>query len=145
MITDEISIPTTEIEADGFITPPSALEHTEHANTACTGNATAQPMKPCLYPKCEECDKYHGHYCTVPMVVSKQIYIIINDKIDDLMKRVLDLENFVIDEIIGPKDTIRIDHDGWHKQVVAAEEVWCPDGAHIEVHDGIKYIVGDPE
>lgn len=92
-----------EIEADGFITPPSALEHTEHANTACTGNATAQPMRECPYPKCEECDKYHGHYCTVPMVVSKQNYIVINDKIDDLMKRVLDLEILVYDEILKDK------------------------------------------
>ena len=30
MITDEISIPTTkEIEADGFITPPSSLERVD--------------------------------------------------------------------------------------------------------------------
>ena len=136
MITDEISIPTTkEIEADGFITPQSALERADLNR--------AKPVSECVYPKCEECDKYHGHYCTVPMVVSKQNYIIINDKIDDLMKRVLDLENLVTEEIIGSKDAIRIDHDGWHKQVVAGEEVWCPDGAHIEVHEGIKYIVED--
>lgn len=134
---EEISIPTTEIEADGFITPAYALERKTER--------TANPISACIYPKCEDCDKYHGHYCTVPMVVSKQDYIIINDKIDDLMKRVLDLENLVTDEIIGPKDTIRIDHDGWHKQVVAGEEVWCRDGAHIEVHEGIKYMVGDTE
>lgn len=100
MITDEISIPTTkEIEADGFITPPSALER--------TGLHRAIPVSECVYPKCEECDKYHGHYCTVPMVVSKQNYIVINDKIDDLMKRVLDLEILVYDEILGEKSQKR--------------------------------------
>ena len=100
MITDEISIPTTtEIEADGFITPPSALERKTEK--------TAKPVSECVYPKCEECDKYHGHYCTVPMVVSKQNYIVINDKIDDLMKRVLDLEVLVYDEILGEKSQKR--------------------------------------
>ena len=68
-----------------------------------TGNATAKPATECAYPCCEDCDKYHGHYCTVPMVISKQIYILINDKIDDLMKRVLDLENLVYEEIWGIK------------------------------------------
>lgn len=102
MITDEISIPTTkEIEADGFITPPSALEHTEHANTACTGNATAQPMKPCLYPKCEECVYYCAHYCTVPMVVSKEIYLLTERKLQSLEARLNDLENLVAEEILG--------------------------------------------
>lgn len=96
---EEINIPTTkEIEADGFITPPSALEY---KNRSIPTSTSAKPISECVYPKCEECDKYHGHYCTVPIVVSKQNYIIINDKIDDLMKRVLDLENLVIGEILG--------------------------------------------
>ena len=138
MITDEIHIPTTkEIEADGFITPQSALERADLNR--------AKPVSECIYPKCEECDKYHGHYCTVPMVVSKQNYLLTEKKLQSLEARLNDLENLVTEEIIGSKDAIRIDHDGWHKQVVACEEVWCPDGAHIEVHDGIKYIVGDSE
>ena len=98
---DEISIPTTEIEADGFITPQSALERADLNR--------AKPVSECVYPKCEECDKYHGHYCTVPMVVSKQNYIIINDKVDDLMKRVLDLENLVTDEILGLTEQTKSD------------------------------------
>ena len=138
MITDEIHIPTTkEIEADGFITPQSALERADLNR--------AKPVSECIYPKCEECDKYHGLYCTVPMVVSKQNYLLTEKKLQSLEARLNDLENLVTEEIIGSKDAIRIDHDGWHKQVVACEEVWCPDGAHIEVHDGIKYIVGDSE
>ena len=68
----------------------------------------AKPASKCIYPRCEECDKYHGHYCTVPMVVSKQDFIIINDKINDLMKRVLDLETLVTDEILGSDKGITI-------------------------------------
>ena len=83
--------------------PTGVLEHTETANTAMTGNATAKPMGKCKYPLCEECVHYIGHYCTVPIVISKQNYIIINDKIDDLMKRVLDLENLVYDELLKDK------------------------------------------
>ena len=73
-----------------------------------TGNATAKPASKCIYPRCEECDKYHVNYCTVPMVVSKQDFIIINDKINDLMKRVLDLETLVDDEILGSDKGITI-------------------------------------
>ena len=73
-----------------------------------TGNATAKPAEKCIYPRCEDCDKYHGHYCTVPMVISKQMHIIINDKIDDLMKRVLDLETLVYDDILRSDKGITI-------------------------------------
>lgn len=96
MITDEIHIPTTkEIEADGFITPPSALERADLHR--------AKPVSECIYPKCEECDKYHGHYCTVPMVVSKQIYLLTEKKLQSLEARLNDLENLVTEEIIGSK------------------------------------------
>ena len=140
MITDEISIPTTEIEADGFITPQSALEY---KNRAVPTSTSAKPISECIYPKCEDCDKYHGHYCTVPMVVSKQIYRETMERIGKLEKTLAELEKTVIDEILGAKGNIN--HDGYHKQIVCCEEVWCPDGCHIEVHDGLKYIVGDAE
>lgn len=92
---EEMSIPTTEIEADGFITPPSALERIDLNR--------AKPVEICPYPKCEECDKYHGHYCTVPMVVSKQIYLLTEEKLR-LMNQRLDLiENLVTEEILGDK------------------------------------------
>ena len=93
MITDEISIPTTEIEADGFITPPSALERKSESK--------AKPISECVYPKCEECDNYHGHYCTVPMVVSKQVYRQTAERLHKLEKSLASLENFITNEILG--------------------------------------------
>ena len=101
---EEVSIPTREIEADGFITPPSALEHIEKPNTSMTGNATARPMRDCLYPKCEECVDYRAHYCTVPMVVSKQIYRETMERIGKIEKTLAELENLVVGQIIGSKD-----------------------------------------
>lgn len=93
---EEISIPTTkEIEADGFITPPSALERVNLNR--------AKPVSECVYPKCEDCDKYHGHYCTVPMVVSKQIWLTTESLIARMEKRLTELENLVTEEIIGSK------------------------------------------
>ena len=99
---EEVNIPTTrEIEADGFITPPYALEHIEKPNTATTGNATARPMRDCLYPKCEECDNYHGHYCTVPMVISKQIFRRTEERLLKIENSIAELEKLVTDEILG--------------------------------------------
>lgn len=94
-ITDEISIPTTEIEADGFITPAYALEHKTEK--------TAKPVSECVYPKCEECDKYHGHFCTVPIVVSKQDWLSMHDWAQKTTNRICDLENLVTEEILGTK------------------------------------------
>lgn len=101
---EEISIPTTEIEADGFITPPSALERKTER--------TAKPISECVYPKCEECDKYHGHYCTVPMVVSKQIYRETMERIGKLEKTLAELENLVIDEIFTQEIEVEVGKNG---------------------------------
>lgn len=95
-ITDEISIPTTtEIEADGFITPAYALERIDLNR--------AKPVEICPYPKCEECDKYHALYCTVPMVISKQMWQMTSERISALEKRLIELENLVYDRLLGDK------------------------------------------
>ena len=91
---DEIHIPTnSEIEADGFITPPSALERKSEKK--------AKPIEDCPYPACEKCDHYHGHYCTVPMVVSKQHYRLTADILKGLSMRLDELEKLVTEEIFG--------------------------------------------
>lgn len=72
---------------------PEALERVD-ANKA-------RPTSKCIYPKCEECDKYRGHYCTVPMVISKQIWAETAVRIVCLEKRLAELETLVTDEILG--------------------------------------------
>jgi len=84
--------------------PTGVLEHTETANMAMTGNATAKPIEECKYPLCEECVHYLGHYCTVPIVISKQIFLLTDEKLRSLEKRLTDLENLVTDEILGSYD-----------------------------------------
>ena len=74
-----------------------------------TGNATAKPASKCIYPRCEECDKYHGHYCTVPMVISKQIWTETAGRIFYLEKRLADLERLVTDEILGLTEQTKSD------------------------------------
>ena len=88
---NEAGIPA-EIEADGFITRPEALERMNAQK--------AKPTSACIYPRCEECDKYHGHYCTVPMVVSKQIWLTTESLIARMEKRLTELETLVTDEIL---------------------------------------------
>lgn len=73
--------------------PTTALEQTD--------TDRAKPVEDCPYPKCEECDKYHGQWCTVPIVVSKQILRLTQDKLYILEKRLTDLENLVTDKILG--------------------------------------------
>lgn len=68
------------------------------------GEARAIPVKNCPYPKCEECDNYHGQYCTVPMVVSKQIYLFVAEKLRSMEERLDWTEKAVTDEILGEKD-----------------------------------------
>lgn len=84
--------------------PTGVLERTETANTAMTGNATAKPMEECKYPRCEECVHYIGHYCAVPIVISKQIFLLTDEKLRSLEKRLTELENIVTDEILRSYD-----------------------------------------
>lgn len=76
-----------EIEADGFITRMETLEKI-NANKA-------KPASECKYPMCEECDQYHGHYCTVPIVVSKQMWLGITEVLQSQAERLNRLESDV--------------------------------------------------
>ena len=93
--TSEVSIePNVEIEADGFITRQPYLER--------TGSDTAKPMTKCVYPKCEDCDKYHGSYCTVPMVVTKQLWLLTDEKLCFMGQRLKEIEDLVYDYFLDP-------------------------------------------
>ena len=94
---NEISIsPNEEVEADGFITRQPYLER--------TGTDTAKPMTNCAYPNCEQCDRYHGSYCTVPMVVTKQLWLLTDERLCYMANRLTALENLVYDAILGERD-----------------------------------------
>ena len=86
--------------------PTDALERT-------TQNK-AKPIENCIYPRCEECDKYHGHYCTVPMVVSKQNWLLTEALIVSMEKRLTELETLVTDEILRSKEARKM---GLHDDV----------------------------
>lgn len=96
-ISKEIELePYAEAEADGFITPPHALEQ--------KGRDSARPMTGCAYPNCETCDRYHGSYCTVPMVVTKQLWLLTDERLCYMAKKLTALEDMVYDSVLGKRD-----------------------------------------
>ena len=96
------AIKEIEIEADGFITREQDLLERVDAKRA-------KPITDCPYPNCERCDKYHGHYCTVPMVVSKQIWRLTEALIVQMENRLTELENLVTDEILRSDEKPKAD------------------------------------
>lgn len=90
-----MGIDEINIEADGFITREQDITPLEKV----TDN-TARPTEECLYPLCEKCSKYIGmgavRYCTVPMVINKQVWTMTTNTIAELRKRVDDLTNDLV-------------------------------------------------
>lgn len=88
------------IEADGFITREEDIKPLERV----TDN-TANPTTECLYPNCEKCSRYVGlggvYYCTVPMVVNKQIWLVTASKIRRMEKCMTELQTVLYDHILG--------------------------------------------
>ena len=150
-----------EIEQDGFITDEIYIQETPSRRgieLQESGDGKAVPATECKYPNCEECEDYirfkGANYCTVPMVLNKQTWRLTADLIADLRKEIDELKEMVYDMVLGQKSEaetgnysvggdVSIDHTGYHKQVVGTEEVWCPNGCHIETHDGIDYYMLD--
>lgn len=66
----------------------------------------AKPATECMYPNCEDCDKYHGHYCTVPMVISKQFCRMLQEKLEEMEHHIDELENIVYGEILRSDDEV---------------------------------------
>ena len=71
-------------------------------------DSTAVPTDECGYPNCERCTHYVGYrgdkYCTVPMVVNKQIWHITASKLRRLEKCMAELQTAFYDEILGVRD-----------------------------------------
>lgn len=90
-----------EIEQDGFITDEIYIQETKPLERVDMDRA--KPAKGCKYPKCEECKDYRNGYCTVPIVVTKQMWLMNGDTTDALIKDVSELREMVYDEILGKK------------------------------------------
>lgn len=90
-----MGIEEISIEADGFITREEDLKPLERV----TDN-TARPTSECCFPKCEECSNYvrfrASSYCSVPMVINKQVWTMTTNAIAELRKRVDTLENDLV-------------------------------------------------
>lgn len=67
----------------------------------------AKPATECSYPRCEECREYVRHkghnYCTVPMVLNKQTWLLTADLIADMKREIDETREMVYDEILGRK------------------------------------------
>lgn len=104
------------IESDGFITQeidisPTEVEHI--GNLERVNMHKAKPAEHCQFPRCEECREYVSYkgsnYCTVPMVMSKQIWRLTEDLLVSLEQRISELENLVTDEILRPSKPRKTD------------------------------------
>ena len=92
-----------EIEQDGFITDEIYIRETKPLERVDMDKAI--PARECPYPKCEECEDYVKGYCTVPMVVSKQTWMMMSDTIASLKDIIDELTETVYDEILGKPTT----------------------------------------
>lgn len=90
-----------EIEQDGFITDEIYIQETKPLERVDMDRAI--PSKECKYPKCEECRDYRNGYCNVPMVITKQMYLMIDDMERGLARDVNELREMVTDIILGKK------------------------------------------
>ena len=89
-----------EVEADGFITRAETLERV-NANKA-------KPISACPYPNCEECFNYCYHYCTVPIVVNKQMWKMMEETIQKLQHEIKELW----DEMFTEEIEVEVGKDG---------------------------------
>ena len=93
-----------EIEQDGFITDEIYIQETKPLERVDMDRAI--PSRDCKYPKCEECREYRNGYCTVPIVVTKQMWLMIDDLERGLARDVSELREMVTDIILGEKSSV---------------------------------------
>lgn len=92
-----------EIEQDGFITDEIYIQETKPLERVDMDRAI--PAKGCKYPKCEECRDYRNGYCTVPIVVTKQMWLMSDDRERELRREISDLKEMVADTVLGSKSS----------------------------------------
>lgn len=91
-----------EIEQDGFITDEIYIQETKPLERVDMDRA--KPAKGCKYPKCEECRDYRNGYCTVPIVVSKQMWCMYDDRTRELRRDIAEIREMVTDIVLGSKN-----------------------------------------
>lgn len=99
-----------EIEQGGFITDEIYIQETKPLERVDMDRA--KPAKGCKYPKCEECRDYRNGYCTVPIVVSKQLCLMREEEMNKLQEKLDALEDLVYDELFTQEIEVEIDSDG---------------------------------
>ena len=92
-----------EIEQDGFITDEIYIQETKPLERVDMDRAI--PSKECKYPKCEECRDYRNGYCTVPIVVTKQMWCMYDDRTRELRRDIAELKEMVTDIVLGEKSS----------------------------------------
>lgn len=92
-----------EIEQDGFITDEIYIQETKPLERVDMDRAI--PAKGCKYPKCEECRDYRNGYCTVPIVVTKQMWLMSDDREREFRREISDLKEMVADTVLGSKSS----------------------------------------
>lgn len=99
-----MGIDEINIEADGYITREQDLRRTPLERVTDT---TANPTTECCYPECEKCGNYvsvkGANYCTVPMVINKQTWMLTTALIADLRHDIDEVREMVYDCILGEK------------------------------------------
>ena len=99
-----------EIEQGGFITDEIYIQETKPLERVDMDRA--KPAKGCKYPKCEECRDYRNGYCTVPIVVSKQLCLMREEEMNKLQEKLDALEDLVYVELFTQEIEVEIDSDG---------------------------------
>ena len=98
-----MGIEEINIEADGYITKDTDCSWGKPLERV--SDNTANPTTECCYPRCEMCAKYGAYgdsrFCTVPMVITKQMFLIAEEKMQRLECRLSGLESLVEDNILG--------------------------------------------
>lgn len=110
---DHCSFNPEEPEEDGFVTREADLRSTpslEYYGRPLNVLQEAHPSRECRYPRCEECGSYTAwqgeRYCTVPMVVSKQLWLMTADTLRRIDKNLAELENVVYSEKMGDRNEV---------------------------------------
>lgn len=73
-----------------------------------TGDDEARGIKPCDYPNCEGCEKYilnqDGAFCTVPIVVSKQMYHLMTAELKLVREQIGGIEEVLTAMLVAPTE-----------------------------------------